>query len=220
MTESFFFILGAFVQVVKSGWGSWSCWLWRLLMLCDHSQLLKEWTQAPGQVEQSHHAHAACGWPSLRTWNTFFLCGCQLRWLAESLIWHPSRSTKVWEGWQRHLLLSLLKKQKQCATGWHMVIFIAMKMSTITADSAAWGGGGDLLETPWAWQVKISVVVQVQLRAQCPRSHPSLLSENTSYLTKDKSPGVKWYLYNVGNQGTRIWMKNGKTSYWPLPGSF
>lgn len=108
-----------------------------------------EWTQAPGQVEQSHHAHAACGWPSLRTCNMSFLYGCQLgSWLK---VFSGSKKVeRVWERWQNHLLLSLRKKQNRCATGWHNdAICIAMKMSTTTAGSAAWGGGEDLLETTW-----------------------------------------------------------------------
>lgn len=66
--------------------------------------------------------------------------------LAKSLTWHPSGSNKVervWEGWQRHLLLSLQQTKPVCCH------FIAIKMSTITAGSAAWGGGGDLLEITW-----------------------------------------------------------------------
>lgn len=157
MPERFFSISEAFVSVIKTRWGSWSSWLWRLLM-CSLSQLLKEWTQAPGQVEQIRCAHAACGWPSLRTCSLSFLYGCQHGGLAKSLIWHPSGSNKaerVWEGWQGHLLLSILNKQKHCATGWQNgAIFIVMKMITISAGSAAWGGGGDLLETTQrAWGV-------------------------------------------------------------------
>lgn len=174
------------------------CWLWRLLMVCNHSQLLKEWTQAPGQVEQSRAMPVAC--------SMSFLYGCQLGSWLKVLSSTPlavkklrgfekdDKATYFWVFW---------KKQNQCATGWHNgAIFIAMKMSTITAGSAGEHmGHGESKPEWWCWEHSIPDHIQVCfLRKFDQRLYPR----------------VKWYLYRIGKQGVMIWKKNGKASYWVL----
>lgn len=96
-----------------------------------------------------------------------------------------------------------------------------MKMSVATAGSTAWGGGGDLLETMQGMgsqsQCSDAGTTGMELGANWPRSHLSLLSEKTSLFTKDRPPGVNEYLCNVGKKGTRIWKKSGKAIYPALP---
>lgn len=147
-----------------------------------------------------------------------FLCGCQLGSWLKVFSGTPLVATRLrgFEKGDKATYFWVFWKKPQCATGWHNgAIFVAMKMRTITAGSAAWGGGGDLLETTWG----------MGSQNQCSGSGTteSTVSQMTSICFLIKP--VTWLKKNLQGQSdicmmweSRIWKKNGKASYWALPG--